>query len=51
VKLKKMEMTRRGPRIALGKVRRRELCYLSLVSIVVLFNLLDNFFIFCDLNV
>ena len=32
------------------KVRRRELCYLSSVSIVVLFFVIE-FFIFCDLNV
>jgi len=33
-----MEMTRRGLRMALGKVRRRELCYLPPISIVVLFS-------------
>jgi len=34
---RRAEMTRRGPRIALGKVRGRGLHYLSSVRIVVLF--------------
>jgi len=33
----RIEMKRRGPRIALGKVKRRGLHYPSLVKIVVLF--------------
>jgi len=45
------DMKRGGPRIALEKVRRRGLCYLPLVSIVVLFSLFNRIFIFCDLNV
>ena len=36
--------------MALGKSRRRGLCYLPSVSIVVLFSLIE-FFIFCELNV
>jgi len=43
-----MEFRKRGLRLALGKVKRRELCYLPLIKIVVL---LIQFFIFCDLNV
>ena len=39
-----------GPRMAPEKVRRRGLCYLLPVSIVVLFFVIE-FFIFCDLNV
>ena len=35
-----MEMIRGGPRMVLEKVKRRELCRLSLVRIVVLFFLL-----------
>ena len=34
---RKAEMTRRGPRMAPGKVRRRRLHHLSPVSIMVLF--------------
>ena len=45
-------MTRRDLRIALGKVRRRGLCCLPLVRLVVLFFLYFNcYFLFCDLNV
>jgi len=33
-----VEMTRRGLRMALGKVRRRKLCCLPPISIVVLFS-------------
>ena len=44
-------MKRGGPRIALEKVRRRELCHLPPVSIVILFSLFNRIFIFCDLNV
>ena len=45
------DMKRGGPRIALEKVRKRELCRLPLVSIVILFSLFNRIFIFCDLNV
>jgi len=38
VRLKKTEMTRRGLRMALGKVRRRGFHHLSPISIVVLFS-------------
>jgi len=48
---RRAEMAQRGPRMALGKVRRKKLCYLSPVSIVVLFVSLIEFFIFCKLNV
>ena len=45
-------MKRRGLRITLGKVRRRELCYLSSIRLVVLFFIiLIVIFFFCDLNV
>ena len=47
---RKAEMMQRGPRMAPEKVRRRGLCYLPPVSIVVLFFVIE-FFIFCDLNV
>ena len=47
---RRAEMTWRGPRMALGKSRRRGLRHLPPVSIVVLFSLIE-FFIFCELNV
>ena len=34
---RRIEIKRRGLRIALGKVRRRGLCYLPLARIVILF--------------
>jgi len=34
---RRVEMTQRGPRMAPEKVRKKGLCYLPLVSIVVLF--------------
>ena len=37
--------------MALGKVKRRELCYLSLVRLVVLLFFFNCYFLFCDLNV
>ena len=37
VRIKKIEIKKRDPRIALEKVRRRELYCLSLVSVIVLF--------------
>jgi len=45
---RRAEMKRKGLRMAPEKVRRRGLCHLSSVRIVVL---LIEFFIFCDLNV
>ena len=51
MRLKKTEIMRRGLRIALEKVRRRELRHLPPISIVVLFNFLNKIFIFYDLNV
>ena len=51
MRLKKIEMTRRGLRMALGKIKRRKLHCLPLISIVVLVNFLNNFLNFCDLNV
>ena len=49
---RRVEMMRRGPRIFLGKVRRRGLCHLPSVRLVVLFLFYFNcYFIFCDLNV
>jgi len=48
---RKAEMIRRGPRMALEKVRRKELHCPPPVSIMVLFlSYLIEFFIFCDLN-
>jgi len=44
-------MTRRGPRMALGKVRRKRVCYPPLVRLVVLSFNRNFYFIFCDLNV
>ena len=35
--MRRTEMKRRGPRMVLEKVRRKKLCCLSLVRIVVLF--------------
>jgi len=44
-------MIRRGPSIALGKVRRRRLRHLPPISIIVLFlSYLIEFFIFYNLN-
>ena len=48
-KRRRIEMKRRGPRIVLGKVRKRRLYYLSSASSY-FFN--NNFFcLMCDLNV
>ena len=50
---KRMEVTRRGLRMALEKVRRRGLCCLPLVSILVLFFnrlFIIIIFIFCEIN-
>jgi len=43
VRMKKMEMKKRGLRMALEKVRRRKLYCLSPVSIIVLIFLILNF--------
>ena len=48
---RRVEMKRRGPRIALGKVKRRRLHYLPSVRIVVLFFFFNCYFLFCDLTV
>ena len=49
---KKVEMMRRGLRMALEKVRRRGLCRLPSIRLVVLFfYFLTKFLFFCDLNV
>ena len=44
---RRAEIKRRGLRMALGKVKRRGLCHLPPIRIVVLFFV----FIFCNLNV
>ena len=40
---------KRGPRMALGKVRRRELYHLPIARVVVLFLIFN--FVLCDLNI
>jgi len=45
VKMKKTEIRKRGPRIVLEKVRRRELHYLPPISTIVLFFVFVLFFI------
>ena len=43
---RRTEMKKRDPRMALGKVRRRELCCLSLIRIIVfVFNFLLVFYV------
>ena len=49
--MRRIKMMRKGLRMALGKVKRRKLCYLSLVRLVVLFFFFNCYFLFCDLNV
>ena len=47
VRMKKIEMRKRGPKMVLEKVRRRELCYLPPISVMVLFFVLVlNFILF-----
>jgi len=46
---RKVEMRRRGPRMAPGKVERRKLHHLSPVRLVVLL-MKFFYFIFCNLN-
>jgi len=50
IRKRKAEMTRRGSKMALGKVRRRGVYHLPSISIVFLF-FFNFYFIFCDLNV
>ena len=50
MRLKKIEMMRRGLRVVLEKVRRRKLYCLPSVSIVVLFFLSFSLIFFCNIN-